>query len=174
MNLKPLGLKLTSDSTALPCTIALFAALTAAALLLLRLPFGDALLMGLAATVLHWVSGIWHDLGHAIAARLSGHSMIGLRLWTFFFINVYPSDEGELPPKVHVGRALGGPIASALLTVVFGIAAALAHQGSAMWWLLMFGFLENLFVMTLQAFVPLGFNDGATLWKWVPRLLRAN
>ncbi len=35
---------------------------------------------------------------------------------------------------------------------------------------MLFGFFENLFVMTLQAFLPLGFNDGATLWKWMPKL----
>jgi NAD(P)-dependent dehydrogenase (short-subunit alcohol dehydrogenase family) len=41
---------------------------------------------------------------------------------------------------------------------------------TVVWWLMLFGVLENLFVMTLQAFAPFGFNDGATLWKWVPRL----
>ena len=120
--------------------------------------------------MLHWFSGIWHDLGHIIAARVSGHPMIGLRLWTVFAINVYPPNEGELPAKIHVQRALGGPIASAALTAIFVGLLAISPQNTVLWWLSLFGFLENLFVMTLQAFAPLGFNDGATLWKWVPRL----
>lgn len=33
-----------------------------------------------------------------------------------------------------------------------------------------FFFAENLFVFTLQALAPLGFNDGATLWRlWLRR-----
>lgn len=113
-----------------------------------------------------------HDIGHVIAARSTGHPIIGLRLWTIFAINVYPSDEGELPARVHVIRALGGPIASATLTSAFGILLVLVIQGTSFWWLMLFGFAENLLVMTLQAFVPLGFNDGAMLWKWMPEYLR--
>jgi hypothetical protein len=168
--MKLLGLTITADRNALPCTLALWLALSLGALVLFRLPVLDAALAGLAATAIHWFSGLWHDLGHVIAARLTGHPMIGLRLWTVFAINVYPQDEGELPAKVHVQRAMGGPIASAILTIAFGVLVLLTMQGTALWWLLLFGFLENLFVMTLQAFAPLGFNDGATLWTWVPRL----
>jgi hypothetical protein len=168
--MKLFGLTITADRTALPCTIGLWLVLSLGALLLFRLSVMDALLAGLAATAIHWFSSMWHDLGHVIAARRIGHPMIGLRLWTIFAINVYPPDEGDLPAKVHVQRALGGPIASAVLTVVFGVLVLAAVQGTAWWWLMFFGFLDNLFVMTLQAFAPLGFNDGATLWKWTPRL----
>lgn len=164
------GLKVTADRTALPCTLGLWLALSLGAFLLLRLSLADALLAGLAATAIHWFSGIWHDLGHIIAARMTGHPMIGLRLWTIFAINVYPPDEVELPARVHVKRALGGPIASAILTVIFGALMLIANRGSSLWWLILFGFVENLFVMTLQSFVPFGFNDGSTLWKWIPRL----
>ena len=104
--------------------------------------------------------------------RLTGYPMIGLRLWTLFAINVYPPNEGELLAKIHVQRALGGPIASAILTAIFAGLLAISTQGTPQWWLVLFGFLENLFVMTLQAFMPLGFNDGVTLWKWLPRLHR--
>ncbi len=164
------GLKLSSDRTALPCTLGLWLVLSVAAGLILRLPVVESLLVGLTATALHWFSGLWHDAGHVIAARLTGHPMIGLRLWTLFAINVYPPTEGELPAKIHVQRALGGPIASAILTMIFAGLLAISTQVTVPWWLMLFGFLENLFVMTLQAFLPLGFNDGVTLWKWVPRL----
>jgi hypothetical protein len=168
--MKLFGLTITADRTALPCTIGLWLALSLGALLLFRLSPMDALLAGFAATVFHWFSSMWHDLGHMIAARMTGHPMIGLRLWTVFAINVYPPDENDLPAKVHVQRALGGPIASAVLTLAFGALVLVVERGSALWWLMLFGFLDNLFVMTLQALVPLGFNDGATLWKWAPRL----
>ena len=35
--------------------------------------------------------------------------------------------------------------------------------------LAIFLFVENLLVFTLQAFIPLGFNDGSTLWHWLRR-----
>ena len=168
------GLKLSVDRTALPCSAALWLVLTVAAALLLRLPFGDALILGLAATVLHWLSDIWHGLGHAFVARRIGHPMIGIRLRMIFAFSVYPQDEGDLPARIHVTRALGGPIASVILTVALGVLLLLAAQGTLLWWLLFFGFLENLLIFTAQVFVPLGFNDGATLWKWVPKLLQAH
>jgi hypothetical protein len=168
--MKLFGLTLSADRTALPSAIGMFAVLTLVALLAFQLPLAQATLAGLAALSIHYFSAFWHDAGHAIAARASGHPMIGLRLWTVFATNEYPADEGELPARVHVMRALGGPIASAVLTLVFGALTLFSSQGSAVWWLMLFGFLDNLLAMTLQAFVPLGFNDGATLWKWIPRL----
>ena len=170
--MKIFGLKFSADRTALPCTIALFVVLTIVAMTLVRLPLPSALIVALIASAMHWFSEIWHNLGHAIVARGIGHPMIGLRFWTIFQVNVYPPDEGELPATIHVQRALGGPIASVILVLVFAALLLVPAQGSVLWWLVLFGLLENLFVFTLQAFVPLGFNDGTTLWKWVPRLLR--
>jgi hypothetical protein len=34
------------------------------------------------------------------------------------------------------------------------------------WWVALFFFLDNLLVLTLGAFVPLGFTDGSTLLRW--------
>ncbi len=126
--MKLFGLTISADRTALPCTLGLWLVLSLAAGLILRLPVVESLLAGLAATALHWFSGMWHDFGHAIAAHLTGHPMIGLRLWTVFAINVYPPNEGELRAKIHVQRALGGPIASALVTVIFAGLLAISMQ----------------------------------------------
>lgn len=167
------GLHITADRTALPCTLLIWVGLSLAAGLLFRLSLADALIAGLAATLVHWFSALWHDAGHIIAARLTGHPMQGLRLWTVFAINQYPADEGELPAKVHVRRALGGPIASLILTFIFAGLLFVVSQSSAWWWLVLFGFLENALVMTSQVIVPAGFNDGATLRRWLPAMRAA-
>ena len=47
-----------------------------------------------------------------------------------------------------------------------GIALALRDAGGVAWWVAVFFFLDNLLVMTLGAFLPLGFTDGDTLLAW--------
>ncbi len=51
----------------------------------------------------------------------------------------------------------------AFLAILMTIRGADALWSFVLW----FFFLENFFVMTLQVFIPLGFNDGATIWRWV-------
>src|SRR5690242_10193969 len=113
--------------------------------------------------LLHWLSDIVHHLGHAWAARRTGYPMVGVRLSGVLGSSIYPPDEPPLPAAVHIRRALGGPIASLLLTLVAAaIVLALRSSGGTVWWVALFFFLENLLVFTLQVFLPLGFNDGGT------------
>lgn len=164
------GLDISADRTALPCTLLLWMGFALAAGLVFRLSLPDAVAAGALATVIHWFSALWHDAGHVIAARRTGYPMSGLRLWTVFAINQYPANEGALPAQVHVQRALGGPVASLLLTVILAVVWLVLPQDTAARWSALFGLLVNLLVMTLQVFLPLGFNDGATLRRWLPKL----
>jgi hypothetical protein len=131
---------------------------------------GPALFGGMIVVLLHWLSEVVHQLGHAWAARRTGYPMTGGRAGKFgvFITSLYPLDEPELPANLHLRRALGGPIFSAWLSsIAFIIALMLIQTASALGqFILWFFFLENLFVMTLQVFIPLGFNDGATVWRW--------
>jgi hypothetical protein len=136
-----------------------------------NLPIGSALLGGVIIVVLHWFSELVHQLGHAWAARRTGYPMIGIRFGALavFAASLYPPDEPPLPAKLHIRRALGGPIFSAWLTSIAFIVILMTVRGiDAVWsFVLWFFFLENLFVMTLQVFIPLGFNDGGTIWHWI-------
>lgn len=133
------------------------------------LPLPQAVAGGLAATFLYWLSEVIHQLGHAFAAHRTGHPMTGIRLGTYlvFSTSLYPENEGILPAGVHIRRALGGPIASFILTAAAGMLALLVplEQGLP-GWLVRFVCLVNLFVFALGAFLPLGFTDGSTLLKW--------
>lgn len=164
------GLRLSLMPSAVAGSLALWALLSAAGFWMLGLPAGAALVGGFAALLLHWISDIVHHSGHAWAARRTGYPMTGIRLWGVLGSSVYPADEPQLPAAVHIRRALGGPIASLLLTGLAGlIAMALRPAGGAVWWVALFFFLENLFVFTLQVFIPLSFNDGGTLLYWLRR-----
>jgi hypothetical protein len=160
------GLRLTADRSAIVGSALLWLLLSGAGLGL-GLTLAAALTGGLAAVLLHWCSDIVHQLGHARAARSTGHPMIGIRLWWLLTSSIYPRDEGALPAAVHIRRALGGPLASLLLTLAAAaIALALRAGGGVPWLVALFVFLDNLLVLTLGAFVPLGFTDGSTLLYW--------
>jgi len=164
------GLRLTAIPTAVIGSIGLYVIvimLTAA----FNIPIGSALLGGLIVVSLHWFSELMHQLGHAWAARRTGYPMSGIRFGTLGVLatSLYPPDEPALPAQVHIRRALGGPIFSAWLSAIAFLVILLTSPGAKATWsfVLWFLFLENLFVMTLQVFIPLGFNDGATLWRWI-------
>jgi hypothetical protein len=160
------GLRLTAGPSAIVGSALLWVILSNMALWL-GVPAGAAIGGGLVAVLLHWGSDIVHQLGHARAARATGHPMIGIRLWWVLTASMYSPDEGPLPAAIHIRRALGGPIASLLLTLVAALVAlALRSAGGALWWLALFFFLDNLLVLTLGAFLPLGFTDGSTLLHW--------
>ena len=160
------GLRLTAGRSAIVGSALLWLLLGGAGLELGLAP-AAAIAGGLVALLLHWGSDIFHQLGHARAARAAGHPMIGVRLWWLLSTAIYPRDERALPAAVHIRRALGGPLASLLLTLVAAaITLALRADGGAPWWVALFVFLDNLLVLTLGAFLPLGFTDGSTLLYW--------
>ena len=131
-----------------------------------------ALTGAVAATALMWLSELVHQLGHAIAARRTGHPMTGITLGRYLVLgtSVYPADEGELLPTVHIRRALGGPIASRIVSAVtLPIALALRPAGGADFAVAAFVFLLNFVAYTLQIALPLRFNDGEVLWKHLRR-----
>ncbi len=166
-------IRITARRSALLGALALWAGLGAAGAWfgLAALP---AIMGGLAAMVLHWCSELIHQLGHAWAARRTGFPMIGICFWGVLSSSIYPRDEPELPANVHIRRALGGPLASLLLTGVgFALLPLFRPLGGAAWLVALFFALENLFVFTLQAALPLGFNDGATLLYWWRRRAQA-
>jgi hypothetical protein len=150
-------------------TVALWLVLTLIGLRL-QLDLGLAIVGGFIAMILHWFSETVHQLGHIIAARLTGYPMSGLRYGVplgIFTASLYP-DEPVLPNRIHLRRALGGPLMSLLLSIVAGLIAAVVYSAQPdglLWWLALFFFLENLIVFTLQSFVPLGFNDGSTILR---------
>ncbi len=166
---KVAGLSLSIEPLAIIGSILLLVLLSGVAIGVLKLPVGEAIGASLLALILHWVSAIAHHLGHAWAARRTGYPMMGIRLGTLGLLgtSLYPPDEQALPATIHIRRALGGPIASLLFSLVAAIAAlALRIVGGALGWVGVFFFLDNLVVLTLGALLPLGFTDGSTLLQW--------
>ncbi|MCZ7672722.1 MAG: hypothetical protein M5U34_39195 [Chloroflexi bacterium] len=78
--------------------------------------------------------------------------------------SLYPPDEPTLPGRIHIKRALGGPIVSGVLALLLAfVAIALRPIGGIPLMAASLAFFENLFVFSLGAFLPLGFTDGSAI-----------
>jgi len=161
------GLRLSARPSAPLSALALWIILSGVGIGLLKLSWLAAILGAMVAVLLHWLSELLHQLGHAQAARRTGYPMMGIEFWLLLSSSLYPPSEPELPAALHIRRALGGPIASLALTLLASLAALALHGlGGVFWWVALFFFLDNLLVFTLGAFLPLGFTDGSTLLYW--------
>ncbi|MGA7730436.1 MAG: hypothetical protein WCD37_04085 [Chloroflexia bacterium] len=161
------SLRLTASNSALIGSGLLWIGLSALAVIFLRMAIIEAVALGLFAVLLHWIGDIAHQLGHARAARASGHPMIGIRLWGLLSSSIYPADEPPLPAQVHIRRALGGPILSLVLALISGALVLLLPTASFFWWLALFFAADNLLVFTIGSLLPLGFTDGSTILRWL-------
>jgi Zn-dependent protease len=132
----------------------------------------QAIVSGLLGATLHMFSEFWHQLGHARAARRTGYPMRGIHFFTILAASRYPRDEGELPPDIHITRALGGPQASLLLTLLAGVLASLVRPLGGVWvFVTTFFALDNLLVFTIGALTPIPFfeDDGVTILRQLRR-----
>jgi len=166
---KIIGLRLSVEPLFIVGTIVLWIGLSGIGILMLDLRFSQAVVGGLIAALLYWLSEIVHQLGHAYAAHRTGYPMVGIHLgkYLFFGASLYPENEAPLPAEIHIRRALGGPISSLVFTVVTGVVALILYPGKdVLWWIVLFVCIINLLVFTIGPFLPLGFTDGSTLLKW--------
>ena len=162
-----LGLRITAETSVFVAGFVLWAILAVIGKEFLALTGPDVVVGGGLLVLLHYGLEFVHQLGHALAAAQTKHEMTGIHYWLLLARSIYPPDEPRLPAKVHIQRAMGGPIASGILSGVLGILALLLIPvGGLTFEMVVFLFLDNLLVFTLGAFLPLPFTDGGTLKYW--------
>jgi hypothetical protein len=126
---------------------------------------------GIMATAVHYLSELWHQVGHARAAQKTGFLMKGVTFTGPLGFSIYPENEGLLPAQTHIQRALGGPIFSVLLALFSGLLAMLVRPiGGMPLFITVFTFLDNLFVFTIGALLPLRFTDGSAILTWLGQM----
>lgn len=163
------GLKIMALPLAVIGSLLLWLIFSLVGWLWLDLGVGTAVLTAFIATFLHYFGELWHQLGHAWAAKRAGWPMNGVMFIWVLAASLYPHEEPELPAHIHIRRALGGPAGSLLMSLVSGLAAwAIRPFTTPTDYLILFFFLDNLLVFTLGAFLPLGFTDGSTLLRYWP------
>jgi hypothetical protein len=168
------GLKISFIGNVVPCMLFLWAVLSAVAYFLLDIPPALAILGGLLGTVAHALLELFHQFGHASAARKTGYPMKGVRYWMLLAGSIYPKDEPELPAKTHIRRALGGPIWSTLLTLVLIVPVVITfNEGGDVKWLFLWVLLDNIAVFNLGVWIPLESvgieTDASTILRYWPQ-----
>jgi hypothetical protein len=163
-------LHLSAQRSAFLGALLVWVVLSLIALVVLHLSLVAALLGGLLAVALHWLSLLVHQAGHALAAHRTGYPMSGIEFWWVLSCSLYPRDEPALAADDHIQRALGGAPASFLVALVAGGGVLLlSGLGGVLWWAAVCCCLDNLLVLGLGSLVPLGFTDGSTLLYWLKR-----
>jgi hypothetical protein len=161
------ALEISAKRSAFVAFVLIWFALSVIGFLVFRFSILEAALSGFIITCLHYLSELIHQLGHAGAARNTGYPMRGIRFVHVLAFSLYPKDEPELSGRIHIRRALGGPLVSFLVTVVALLILLVAQNvGGMFYWIALCFFLDNLFVFTLGAFLPLPFTDGGAIARY--------
>lgn len=164
-------LTITVDDTAVFSWLGLWLLLFVLALWLLPLSATQAFLGSLIAVGLHVLATLGHHLGHVWAAQQVGYPMRGIHFWFLLATSRYPYFERRLPAITHIRRALGGPIASLLITLAAtSLWLVVRERNDLAAWLIFLFTADSLLIFTLGAIIPLPFieTDGGTLLRWWP------
>jgi hypothetical protein len=161
------NLEVTAKPSAIVGFLLMWLVLSTLGFFVINLSSLESFVGGFICAVLHYLSEVLHQLGHAGAARRTGYPMRGFRFVYVLGFSLYPKDEPELPGRVHVRRALGGPAVSFVVSVIALLIFLVAQNvGGLFYWIALWFFLDNFFVFFLGALLPLGFTDGSSILKW--------
>ncbi len=161
---KFLGLQITAIPLVFAGVVFIWLGLTLLGYFVVAIPLGEAIFLGFVAMFLHYVLELIHSLGHAAVAKQVGYPMTEIRFGVYgiYAQTIYPKDEPELDSSIHIWRALGGPIANLILSIILFFTLPLWVRN--WYWVGIFVFLDNL-IYIVQVFIPLGFNDASTILR---------
>ncbi|MBP6016840.1 MAG: hypothetical protein KA586_08980 [Candidatus Promineofilum sp.] len=163
------GLRVTAEPSVVGGFLLLWAVFSLLGRSLYRLRLSAAVTGGLLTAGLHFLSELWHQMGHARAAALTGFPMTSVHLWGMLGTSEYPPDEPQLPDEVHIERALGGPRSSAALALAAMLAAFIIRPiGRTAFMVTSLFALDNLLIFAVGALLPMPFleTDGVVIWRY--------
>lgn len=140
--------------------------LVTAALTYALLPSGPRRLLGaLAGASLWYEAELNHVLGHLVSARQAGAPMDRMR-WGLLVSTLY--DDNDVTPRQHIGRAVGGPLGSALAMLCWWVLWRLS-SGKPVRRLALIALAFNM-CLTLGSWVPLPWVDGGVILRNIRKL----
>lgn len=135
-----------------------------AAGIVLALLGGDSFGHGLALGAAIFVANVVHSFGHILSGKAVGAPMHANLVTATRHINLYTGPQEGLPARVHLGRALGGP----LTNLIVGLLALILHFSAGGTLLRTFGMVNV--VIGVGAFAPIPSADGEVIWRELRRL----
>ncbi|KXK12864.1 MAG: hypothetical protein UZ14_CFX002002102 [Chloroflexi bacterium OLB14] len=117
---KGFGVKITATPLVFVGIVFIWLGLTATGYFAFDISLGEAIFLGFVAMFLHYVLELIHSLGHVVVAKHVGYPMteICFGVYGIYAQTIYPTDEPELDSSIHIRRALGGPIANLIVSLI--------------------------------------------------------
>jgi Zn-dependent protease len=116
------------------------------------------------------ITTLFHAFGHILGGKLVGSPMDELLLTATRGVNIYHGDQTHLPSRIHLGRALGGPLFNLLVAAVLYLILPYMERG------IPFDLITSLASTNLFfgvfSFLPLPSVDGQVIWREIIRSLR--
>lgn len=108
---------------------------------------------------------ITHAFGHILSGKLVHSAMYELLITTTRDVNIYEGDQGRIPSRVHVIRAVGGPALNILIGIIFIFISPLLPQG--FWSNLNNSLVSTNLFFGLGGLLPIPSVDGEVIWREV-------
>lgn len=99
-----------------------------------------------------------HELGHIISSRQVGAPVTYI-IMSMTVANTYYNDSEDLPSRVHIGRAIGGP----LTNLIAGIIGIVSYGVMQSHFVAFFAVLNILFFIV--TILPIPTIDGDVIWR---------
>lgn len=129
---------------------------------------GERLAIGVAVGLAGEITNLAHAAGHVAGGRLVGSPMDELLLTATRIANLYHGDQTGAPPRVHLGRALGGPAANAALAALLALPAVVLPAGPVRRFVRLLAAMNA--ATSLLALLPIPSVDGEVVWREAGRL----
>lgn len=104
-----------------------------------------------------------HALGHILSGKLVGSAMDELLIASTRDVNIYHGDQSQFPSRVHLGRALGGPILNLLVAALCLYIAPNLPIG--FWSKVNASMIVTNLFFGFGSFLPLRSVDGEVIWR---------
>jgi Zn-dependent protease len=111
-------------------------------------------LSGIFYGLLFYSTNIMHTLGHILSGHLVRQPMQANLLTATFDVNIYTGEQSGYPRRVHLGRALGGPI----LNLTAGLISLVLGRSTDWSWLVILGYMQ--LASGLWTLLPIAPMDG--------------
>jgi|RhiMetdeSRZDD1v2_1073273.scaffolds.fasta_scaffold132316_3 hypothetical protein len=125
----------------------------------------SAILLALAGALAWYDADLIHVAGHIASSRLVDAPMDYVR-WGFFATNGY--EHHDVTPQQHIGRSLGGPIASGLAALTYWLAWR-ALGRTLLGQMAFVACIENT-VVALGSLAPISLVDGGVIYANLRRI----
>jgi hypothetical protein len=141
----------------------LVSCIVVALLLLQNESIGARIFGGVIYALLLLLTQCLHIVGHTLSSKYVGAPMRANLIIETKILTDYSHDPDDLPRRVHLGRALGGPLAN----IVVGASAAAAWA-----WLdghVLFAFAVMNLLLGFSVLLPFPSVDGEVIWRELRR-----